>query len=201
MTKKKIITISGMSGSGKDTILKELLKQDKKLKKIIATTTRIKRPQEIDGFDYHFKDDGYFELNKRDILLQEKFKVYDENNNQTIWKYGIHKSEFNFDENNIYILITTPKGVEELYNYFKDNQEIIIQSFLITASFDVRLNRFNKRNDKQSISEITRREAKDKVLFGEYIKKLKENNHNFIELKNETEYNLNKCINKIFNLI
>lgn len=51
----KIIALIGKAGSGKDTILKEILKQEPiKYNEIISCTTRPKREGEIDGVNYYF---------------------------------------------------------------------------------------------------------------------------------------------------
>ena len=54
-TKKgKLFVISGSSGVGKGTLLKELLYQHPDLKLSISATTRKPRPGELDGVNYFF---------------------------------------------------------------------------------------------------------------------------------------------------
>lgn len=55
-TRGKVFVLSGPSGSGKHTILKELLKRDEHLVLSVSATTRPARPGEIDGKDYYFLD-------------------------------------------------------------------------------------------------------------------------------------------------
>ncbi len=50
----KIIIISGPSGVGKSTVVKELLRQRSDLVKVITCTTREPRPGEKHGRDYYF---------------------------------------------------------------------------------------------------------------------------------------------------
>ena len=50
----KAIIFSAPSGSGKTTIVQSLLQEIPTLKFSISATTRDKRPNEIDGVDYHF---------------------------------------------------------------------------------------------------------------------------------------------------
>lgn len=52
--KGKLFVISGSSGVGKGTLLKELLLQHPDLKLSISATTRNPRPGEIDGVNYFF---------------------------------------------------------------------------------------------------------------------------------------------------
>ena len=47
-----VIIISAPSGSGKTTIIKQLLSDNLELS--VSATTRTKRPNEIDGKDYYF---------------------------------------------------------------------------------------------------------------------------------------------------
>lgn len=63
-TKKSgsLIVISGPSGAGKGTIVKELLKNPSYWLSISATT-REKRPKDVDGIDYYFLTENEF-LNK-----------------------------------------------------------------------------------------------------------------------------------------
>lgn len=55
MTSKGLLVVfSGPSGTGKGTVLKALLAQDKNIELSISDTTRMPRPGETDGKDYHF---------------------------------------------------------------------------------------------------------------------------------------------------
>ena len=57
----KLFVISGSSGVGKGTLLKELLLQHPDLKLSISATTRNPRPGEIDGVNYFFTKKQDFE--------------------------------------------------------------------------------------------------------------------------------------------
>ncbi len=57
MTKKKqgrLFVISASSGTGKTTLARELLREDKRLVQSVSYTTRHPRPDEIPGRDYFF---------------------------------------------------------------------------------------------------------------------------------------------------
>ena len=49
MSKYKIIALIGAAGSGKDTILKNVLKEDSSIHEIVSCTTRPPREGEING--------------------------------------------------------------------------------------------------------------------------------------------------------
>lgn len=50
----KIVVLAGPSGSGKNTIVKQIEAQYPGVTHLVTATTRIPRPDEIDGKDYHF---------------------------------------------------------------------------------------------------------------------------------------------------
>lgn len=70
--KGMLIVVSGPSGVGKGTIVRELIKQDPDcLVKSVSVTTRKPRPTEIDGSDYFFKSiEEFSELIEKDMLIE-----------------------------------------------------------------------------------------------------------------------------------
>ncbi|OGG87032.1 guanylate kinase [Candidatus Roizmanbacteria bacterium RIFCSPHIGHO2_12_FULL_37_9b] len=58
--KNKLIIISGASGVGKTVVALGLLKENKKLKRVVTYTTRKKRPGEVAGQDYYFVSENKF---------------------------------------------------------------------------------------------------------------------------------------------
>lgn len=51
---KSLIVISGPSGSGKDTVVRELMRIDPRVKLSVSCTTRTMREGEQEGVDYYF---------------------------------------------------------------------------------------------------------------------------------------------------
>lgn len=71
------IVISGPSGVGKGTLIKELLNRDSDLALSISMTTRAPRPGETDGQDYYFVKDERFEDAVANGEMIEWAKVYE----------------------------------------------------------------------------------------------------------------------------
>ena len=74
MRKGKTFIISGPSGVGKSTVLKELLSGRDDLYFSISATTRAMRKGEIDGVHYHFIDVEKFQ----EMINQDAFLEYAE---------------------------------------------------------------------------------------------------------------------------
>lgn len=71
MYKGKTFIISGPSGVGKSTVLKELFQDRDDLYFSVSATTRPPRPGEIDGVHYHFTDvDEFRKMISKDAFLE-----------------------------------------------------------------------------------------------------------------------------------
>lgn len=71
-----LIVISGPSGVGKDSVVKELLRRNDNLDFVVTATSREKREKEQNGVDYFFVTKEEFERMKRDNELLEDSLVY-----------------------------------------------------------------------------------------------------------------------------
>lgn len=76
MRKGKLFVISGASGVGKGTVLKEILKRRGDFQFSVSATTRPPRPSEIDGREYYFVTRERFE----EMIRKGEFLEYDEHN-------------------------------------------------------------------------------------------------------------------------
>lgn len=81
------ISITGPSGTGKDTLIDALLKQDPKLRRCVTVNTRQPRPGEVDGVHYYFLTKEKF----AEIEAQDGFLETDKNNYNGNW-YGTLRS-------------------------------------------------------------------------------------------------------------
>lgn len=84
--KGDLIVISGPSGSGKGSIIKELLKNNSNLYLSVSMTSRPMRNYETNGIEYHFVTKEEFEQKIKDDELLE-YTLYNDN------YYGTPKSE------------------------------------------------------------------------------------------------------------
>ncbi len=73
--KGKLFVISGSSGVGKGTLLKQLVQRNPELEVSISATTRNPRPGEVDGVNYFFtsKEDFLKEVENGDFLEWAEF--------------------------------------------------------------------------------------------------------------------------------
>jgi len=98
MSNGKLIVFSAPSGSGKTTIVRHLLEQEKlNLEFSISATSREKRGKEIDGKDYYFLSAKEFKSKIKNDEFLEWEEVYRDNFYGTlkteverIWKQGKH---------------------------------------------------------------------------------------------------------------
>ncbi len=73
----KLLIVSGPSGVGKGTILKQLLKNSEfPLVLSVSATTRSPRPGEVNEVDYHFLSRNEFENRKKNGEFIECFQVF-----------------------------------------------------------------------------------------------------------------------------
>ncbi len=84
----QLIVISGPSGAGKTTIVKQLFARCPRLVAGVSATTRPPRPGERDGVDYHFLSPAEFERRRTEEGFVETCQVF----GPGYW-YGTLKSE------------------------------------------------------------------------------------------------------------
>jgi guanylate kinase len=66
-----LVVLSGPSGVGKDTVLAGLKKRDHPFHFVVTVNTRPRRPEEVEGVDYHFvTKERFAEMINRDELLE-----------------------------------------------------------------------------------------------------------------------------------
>ena len=70
----KLIVITAPSGAGETTIARHLLSQIPQLAFSVSATTRVQRPDEVDGRDYFFTDEKEFreKINRNEFIEWEE---------------------------------------------------------------------------------------------------------------------------------
>lgn len=148
-----MIILVGASASGKTVICKELIASFG-MKKFVTTTTREKRLNEIDGFDYFFVSKEKFE----EKIKHSEFIEYVNYNNNF---YGSEKKEIG--ENKVIIL--EPNG----FKHFLNMHDSTVVSFYIECSESIRIKRMEERKDKKE--DIKKRIINDRIVFKDELKK------------------------------
>ncbi|QPJ86203.1 guanylate kinase [Sarcina sp. JB2] len=193
----KVFCIMGKSGSGKDTIFKEIIKDNSlNLKKIVGYTTRPKRVEENDGVEYNFIDDNMINkfIQKNKVI---ELRKYDTVNG--IWYYGtMDDGQINLQTNS-YIVISTLESYSSFKKYFGSNNVIPLY---IDVDDGIRLQRILNREmseDSPNYKEICRRFIADSEDFSN--KNLKLNgiekiysNNNLVECIADVKNNIIKYI-------
>lgn len=72
----RLIIVSGPSGAGKTTVLKEVLARSPRLELSVSATTRPPRPGERDGVDYYFLSPDEFARRRKAGEFLESFEVF-----------------------------------------------------------------------------------------------------------------------------
>lgn len=174
----KIIAILGLSASGKDTII-EKLSYETKIPIIISHTTRPMRENELNGLQYHFVSDSFFEENKDGFIEQRIYKVKNKDNSTSIWRYGIHEDSV---QEGVNLVIVDPPGLKDLIKYY-GNENII--PFYIFATDETRMERLKKRGDFNNPAEVKRRFNDDNERFKSFIQ-----SENYYKICNEDSIEL-----------
>ena len=138
--KREKCIIIGKSGSGKDFLLRNLVKKD--LIGCLKTTTRPKRNHETLGIEYDFVSDSLFnEMIKDDKLVcYQTFNVKPLNRDPETWYYGISKEEFERAQ----VFIMTPGE----FSYIDSETRKKCFVVYLDIDRDIRENRILKREDK-----------------------------------------------------
>jgi len=152
----KVIIFSAPSGSGKTTIIKQLLEKDLNMQFSVSACSRPKREGEIDGKDYYFIGVEEFKKRINEGLFIEWEEVY------TDFYYGTLKSEIDrLWQNNIHIVFDVDVlGGMNLKNIFKEHA---LSVYIMPPSITELENRLRNRNteDDSTLSKRIQRAKKE----------------------------------------
>lgn len=158
-----LIIISSPSGAGKSTLCKMLVQNDKKTKLSISTTTRTKRPLEIEGRDYFF-------ISKKDheqYIVDDQFLEHAEIFNNF---YGTPKVnvEREMSEGNDVLFDIDWQGARQILQTF--NKEDVLTIFILPPSIKILHERLrNRAQDSEEVVLNRMQEAKSELShYDEY---------------------------------
>ena len=161
---KKIFALLGYMGVGKDTILKQVLKDMDDVKPILSTTTRPMRKGETEGVEYYFIDDTEFFRRGTDFVEQRIYHTKVKENGvekDATWRYGIERAELEKDD--YLIVIVDSVGYKELKNYVGNGK--IVPIFISAPQEELRT-RALARGDLEA--EVDRRLKDDYERFMDF---------------------------------
>ncbi|MEE0929109.1 MAG: guanylate kinase [Acutalibacteraceae bacterium] len=181
MSKGRLVIVSGPSGSGKDTILKEVLKRIPEMKFSISSITRPMRPDEVEGEKYNFVSVEYFEeMIKNDQLL--------EYNNYVGNYYGTPKAPIDkvISEGGEIIIEVDVNGQKNI----KSRVDSALSIFIMPPSIEVLRTRLQGRGtDSDEIIKKRMIEARAEIECAK--------NYDFIVVNDDLEEAVNDFVNII----
>ena len=195
---KKLFCLLGYSSVGKDTILKQVLKDIDDVKPIISTTTRPMRKGETEGVEYYFIDDKTFMEKGTDFVEQRIYHTKVKENGvekDATWRYGIERAELEKDD--YLIVIVDSVGYKELKNYVGNGK--IVPIFISAPQEELKA-RALARGDLEA--EIDRRLKDDYERFMDFrvrtvYHEVKNTNGRLEEAIKEVENIITKHINEV----
>tara|TARA_B100001540_G_scaffold34900_1_gene30925 strand:- start:274 stop:855 length:582 start_codon:yes stop_codon:yes gene_type:complete len=188
MKKGLLIILAAPSGTGKSTICKELIKNNKNWNFSVSVTTREPRDGEVDGKDYQFISNSEFEhfVKFGDFI---EWEIVHGNKYGTLWS----TVDDALDNKKVMILDIDVKGAMSIYEEHPDETILIFiepPGLNINEQKEILNERLVKRGNEQELA------IKHRLKRFETEMEFKEKfNHHFV---NE---NLKKTIDKVEKLI
>lgn len=165
MSGKQVVVIAGPSGSGKDAIIRELLKRCQNTTRMVTAVTRAPRPGEVDGVDYYFLSNEEFKKElERGNILEHYYRT------ETDTYYGTYKPDI---ESRIASGKTVLCQLQIVgAKYFKEKYKAVTL-FILPHSLDALERRIRARSHMSDVEwqerlKITRREILDEAPWYDY---------------------------------
>lgn len=172
MKKGTFFVLSGPSGSGKGTVLKEVLRKSDRIVYSVSATSRSPRAGEVDGINYYFKSREEFEtLIKADAFI-EYTETYDN-------YYGTLKSEVEkaIENGKNIILEIDPVGARNVRAHYPD----AVLMFLVAPDLEVLSSRLSGRGSESAetfkirhdaaLSEMENATLYDYVVVNDFVER------------------------------
>lgn len=190
----QIYVLMGKSATGKDTIYKKILENERlHLQEVVTYTTRPIRENETEGVEYHFVDKEFFDRCKEKNNIIE-YRMY--NTVHGPWYYFmVNDGQIDLQSEKKYIIIGTLESYEQIRRYYGKE---VVKPIYIEIDDGERLTRALKREKEQSTpkyEEMCRRFLADSKDYSE---------ENLLKNEITVRYDntdLNKCIEQIVSYI
>ncbi len=172
MKKGTFFVLSGPSGSGKGTVLKEVLRKSDRIVYSVSATSRSPRAGEVDGINYYFKSREEFET----LIKADAFIEYTETYGNY---YGTLKSEVEkaIENGKNIILEIDPVGAKNVRAHYPD----AVLMFLVAPDLEVLSSRLSGRGSESAetfkirhdaaLSEMENATLYDYVVVNDFVER------------------------------
>lgn len=172
MKKGTFFVLSGPSGSGKGTVLKEVLRKSDRIVYSVSATSRTPRAGEVDGINYYFKSREEFET----LIKADAFIEYTETYGNY---YGTLKSEVEkaIENGKNIILEIDPVGAKNVRAHYPD----AVLMFLVAPDLEVLSSRLSGRGSESAetfkirhdaaLSEMENATLYDYVVVNDFVER------------------------------
>lgn len=152
--KKFVVFCTGVSGSGKSYFIEHFLSGEN-FYNLKSATTRPMREGELDGREYYFRDEEYFDTEKFATFLFVNEQIWKPGDKK--WLYGVPEFEIfdNLGYNFTYDVIE-PKYIRQMENWFRKKN--------LTKHYDFKILWFQPYIDAQNIVESRQNMPNDKQI-------------------------------------
>lgn len=172
MKKGTFFVLSGPSGSGKGTVLQEVLRKSDRIVYSVSATSRNPRAGEVDGINYYFKSREEFEM----LIKADAFIEYTETYGNY---YGTLKSEVEkaIENGKNIILEIDPVGARNVRAHYPD----AVLMFLVAPDLEVLSSRLSGRGSESAetfkirhdaaLSEMENATLYDYVVVNDFVER------------------------------
>lgn len=141
--------IMGPTFSGKTTLLKNILTNNKDFQQLITNTTRPKRANEKNGIDYYFVSNQQYTTDKQNDIAVASRTYHVQSGDY--WHYYINADRLKELKHNT-LMITDLQGYYDTFDYLKAHPEIKVklQGFILSTNLMTIFKRVvsSSRNDE-----------------------------------------------------
>lgn len=198
MKRGTFFVLSGPSGSGKGTVLQEVLRKSDRIVYSVSATSRNPRAGEVDGINYYFKSREEFET----LIKADAFIEYTETYGNY---YGTLKSEVEkaIENGKNIILEIDPVGARNVRAHYPD----AVLMFLVAPDLEVLSSRLSGRGSENAetfkirhdaaLSEMENATLYDYVVVNDFVERAADDILSIIRAENLRTKNSIEILSRI----